>query len=514
MKKIFEIKIMLTLCFAAAFVFYSHFSARAETGSYTSFNIISLPDNDIPYISIVELAETYNVQVLNDPIMLSMTARRGNNSLTIVNQSQTAIYNDTSVNIVFPARLIHGAMYAPVQTFLPLFSNLINGTLEWDEKNKRIDVSGVIYNIDNITLENREGGTLIGISLTEPLKCTDELTDNNWLHLSFADVTCDQESIFANLSSETKTLVEEIRLFQHAGETRFSFRVSDDMESYSIAKSSDPDEILISLRYKRTSEDSGPETGFPEISTREPLVNKELWTIDTVVIDPGHGGKDPGAVGSGGTKEKDIVLKVAKELKKIIDNRKEIKAVLTRDRDVFVPLRQRAAIADNANGKLFISIHANSHRNKRVSGLEVYFLSAAKTESAQLVADRENESILLEDNPGYYSDETDIFSKIFNDMASDVFLKESQYMCKLMLDKARSSTKQINRGVKQAGFYVMLGTQAIMPSVLFEIGYISNSNEETMLRRVSYQKRIANAMYDAIMEFKKQAERDLISRGE
>ena len=187
---------------------------------------------------------------------------------------------------------------------------------------------------------------------------------------------------------------------------------------------------------------------------------------------------------------------------------------MTRDRDVFVPLRQRAAIADNANGKLFISIHANSHRNKRISGLEVYFLSAAKTESAQLVADRENESILLEDNPGYYSDETDIFSKIFNDMASDVFLKESQYMCKLMLDKARSSTKQINRGVKQAGFYVMLGTQAIMPSVLFEIGYISNSNEETMLRRVSYQKRIANAMYDAIMEFKKQAERDLISRGE
>ena len=99
-------------------------------------------------------------------------------------------------------------------------------------------------------------------------------------------------------------------------------------------------------------------------------------------------------------------------------------------------------------------------------------------------------------------------------MASNVFLKESQYMCKLMLDKSRTATKQVNRGVKQAGFYVMLGTQAIMPSILFEIGYISNAEEEKMLKRVSYQKRIANAMYDAIMEFKKQAERDLISRGE
>jgi len=514
MKKIFEVKILITLCFAAAFVFYFHFSVCAENGSSASFNIISLPDNDIPYISIVELAETYNIQVSNDPIMLSMTARRGNDSLKIVNQSQTVLFNNMSVNMMFPARLIQGAMYAPVQTFLPLFSNLINGTLVWDEKNKRIDVSGVMYNIDNITLENREGGTLIGISLTESLKCTDELTDNNWLHLSFADGTCDRENIFANLPSETKSLVEEIRLFQHAGETRFSFRVSEDMESYSIVKSSKPDKILISLRYKRTSDDTTPETVFLEIPSPEPLVNKELWTIDTIVIDPGHGGKDPGAVGPGGTKEKDIVLNVAKELKKIIDARKEIKAVLTRDRDVFVPLRQRAAIADRANGKLFISIHVNSNQNKRISGLEVYFLSAAKTESAQRVADRENASILLEDNPGYYSDKSDIFSKIFSDMASNVFLKESQYMCKLMLDKSRSATKQINRGVKQAGFYVMLGTQAIMPSMLFEIGYISNTNEEKMLRRVSYQKRIANAMYDAIMEFKKQAERDLISRGE
>ena len=239
-----------------------------------------------------------------------------------------------------------------------------------------------------------------------------------------------------------------------------------------------------------------------------------MWIIDTVVIDPGHGGKDGGAVGPGGTKEKDIVLKIAKELKKIIGERKEIKAILTRDRDVFVPLKQRSEIAYNANGKLFISIHANAHPKKGVSGMEAYFLSAAKTESAQRVADLENASIKFEDNPEYYYSNADILTKIRREMASNVYLKESQNICTLLLNNATSATKLSNRGVKQAGFYVMLGTQAIMPSVLFEIGYISNPNEEKILRRVSYQKRLAEAMYDAIIEFKKRAERDLISRGD
>ncbi|HDY88477.1 MAG TPA: N-acetylmuramoyl-L-alanine amidase, partial [bacterium] len=176
-------------------------------------------------------------------------------------------------------------------------------------------------------------------------------------------------------------------------------------------------------------------------------------------------------------------------------------------------LKRRAEIANNANSKLFISIHCNAHKNKRVSGMEIYFLSEAKTESAQRVADLENASIQFEDNPGYYNNILDIHQKILNDMKSNVFLKESQDICKLVLDSSTSSTRQINRGVKQAGFYVMLGTQATMPSILFEIGYISNSKEEKILKRVSHHKRVAQAIYDAIIEFKRRAERDIISKG-
>ena len=500
----------IIILYASALILLLDYTAYTDSGIDESFNIISLPDNKIPYISIVDLAEKYNVQISYDPVMLCMTAIRGENSLRIINRSRTALMNDKAVNMVFPARLIHGAMFAPVSTFLPLFSTIVPGTLSWNDTKKEIKVSGPMYNINNVSFEDRDGGTLIKITLLEPLKFSGKLTENNWLHLTFEEGIYDPVNIFEQPRTD---LVSETRHFQLGGKVRLSFRVSDKMESYTISKNHETDELLISLRYKRIDSLHSLNKDIPYTISPISSINKDVWIIDTVIIDPGHGGKDSGAVGTGGTLEKDIVLKVSSELKKIIDNRKEIKAVLTRDRDVFIPLKQRAAIANRANGKLFISIHCNGHKNKNISGMEVYFLSAAKTENAQRVADLENASIRFEDNPEYYSDISDIQMKILLDMKSNVFLKESQDICKLVLDIASSSTRQQNRGVKQAGFYVMLGTQAAMPSILFEMGYISNSKEEKILRRVSYQKRVAGAIYDAIIEFKKRAERDIISKG-
>ncbi|MFC1490133.1 N-acetylmuramoyl-L-alanine amidase [Candidatus Latescibacterota bacterium] len=501
------------MLFFSATLFSVGNALETDSGGSPSFNVITLPAegsilDNISYVSIIELGDKYNVNILNDPIMLSMTLQRGNDSLTFVNQSSIAVYNNESVNIVFPARMILGTMFVPVHTILPLFSNLINGSISWDDKNKRIDVSGIINNIENIYFDERDNGTIIGIIIKEPLNITHELTDENWLHIVFKNETCDPDSVFSNLSAEKKGIIEEIRLSQNNGETRFSFKVSDAMEKYDVSKSTELGEIQISLRHKRIIEPQEPMTAIPVIPP--PLeLSEDLWTIDTVVIDPGHGGKDPGTVAPDGTYEKDIVLTVAKELKRIIDERKEFKALLTRDRDVFIPLRERAAIADSANGKLFISIHVNGHKNKSASGLEAYFLSEARTEEAQRVADRENASALFEDNPEYYSEESNIFLKIFSDMQSNVFLKESQYMCQLLLDKTSSSTKQKSRGVKQGVYYVLRGTQAVMPSVLFEIGYISNTEEGKLIKRVSNQKRVAQSIYDAIIAFKKQAERDL-----
>ena len=152
--------------------------------------------------------------------------------------------------------------------------------------------------------------------------------------------------------------------------------------------------------------------------------------------------------------------------------------------------------------------------------MEVYFLSAAKTEDARAVAERENASIRYEENLEYYANQfnnsiiPDELKDSYLDMVSNVFIKESQDMCSILLDTTCSATRQQRRGVKQAGFYVMLGTQATMPSVLFEIGFISNPEEEKLLNRSSYQKRLAQAIYDTIIKFKQRHERDLFLRSE
>jgi N-acetylmuramoyl-L-alanine amidase len=305
-----------------------------------------------------------------------------------------------------------------------------------------------------------------------------------------------------------------------------SLIISGEVEQYDITKGAEPGEQLVSLRTRRHLQTvSLPGESRTSASQAQPaapihvVTNKDIWVIDTVVIDPGHGGKDPGALGPKGTREKDIVLDIALELRKIAEKQKDFKVVLTRSDDRFITLQNRASMATKANGKLFISIHANAAKSRSVSGLEVYFLSEAKEESAKRVAERENASVAFEDNPGYYAKLASQFNEnvpkelreIQGDMAYNVFLTESQNMCSILLDSACSATGQGIRGVKQAPFYVMLGTQAAMPSVLFEIGFISNQEEEKLLRRASHRKRLAESIYDSILTFKKLAEKDLIT---
>ena len=487
----------------------------ADSVSYDTFNVIYF--DKVPYISMVDLAETYRVKISYDPFLLSMTAQRGDLKLTLSNHSRTAVLNGSSKNIFLPARLMRGTIFAPVPTFLPIFSELIPGTLTWDEKKRAVMVSGIITTINKVAYEYFSNGTLICISLSEPLKHRVELKQNNWLTVNFTDGSFEPDTLFPGSSSD---LIRDTRCFQHENEAQLAFLISDNVQDFSVAPSANPNEVLISLRKKI---DNIPFThsipaydNYPAM----PELDAQIWRIDTVVIDPGHGGKDPGAIGPKKTKEKDVVLNVAKELKKIIDSHGEIKAVLTRDRDVFLPLHERARIAHKSGGKLFISLHVNSSRSRYAKGMEVFFLSVAKTKDAEEVARRENKSIEMEEDIEFYSQYASFFNgsslsnDIMSEMASKVFLDESQDICSILLDKACSATRFQRRGVKQAGFYVMLGTQAFMPSVLFEIGFISNPEEEKKMRRVSYQKRLAKAIYDSIITFKKKHEGDLFSRSD
>ncbi len=228
------------------------------------------------------------------------------------------------------------------------------------------------------------------------------------------------------------------------------------------------------------------------------------YKLKTVVIDPGHGGKDYGAIGEFG-REKDIVLKIALKLGNYIEeNLPEVKVIYTRKTDVFIPLHERAEIANKNNADLFISIHANSNPSKKPYGTETFAMGQHKTDENLQVAQLENSAILYEENymenyEGFDPNSSESYI-IFNLFQSS-FLDQSIDFAGYIQNEFRDRAQRKDRGVKQAGFLVLWKTT--MPSVLIETGFISNSKEEKYLLSEEGQMYLASAIYRAFRDYKK-----------
>lgn len=231
-----------------------------------------------------------------------------------------------------------------------------------------------------------------------------------------------------------------------------------------------------------------------------------------VVLDPGHGGKAAGTTGTGRyrqTTEKHIVLNVALEVRKLLESKaSDIRVVMTRTRDTDVGLNQRSVIANKAKAHLFVSIHCNSLANvkrdgPKIWGAETYVMSLNKLDDNREIAQKENADILLEENykevyKGF--DPSDPRATISIDLEQAKHLTGSIEMAKMVQKHLASTAGRKDKGVKQAGFWVICYNT--MPSVLTEIGYLSNATEEAFLHSEKGQKQIAQALCDAILEYK------------
>lgn len=238
--------------------------------------------------------------------------------------------------------------------------------------------------------------------------------------------------------------------------------------------------------------------------SRAQKANQDTHTIKTVVIDAGHGGKDPGCHGASAN-EKNVCLSMALKLGEAIKRKfPEVKVVYTRDKDEFVELDDRAMIANKAKADLFICIHANS-ASPAAYGTETFVLGLHRTESQQKVADRENATIYLEDDKGAKYKDFDMSpdALIARQIQLSVFLDHSIKFA----DKLQKEFKKIgryNRGVKQAGFLVLYKTT--MPSVLIETGFLTNPSDEGFIGSTDGQIAMANAMFTAFENYKKELE--------
>jgi N-acetylmuramoyl-L-alanine amidase len=207
-----------------------------------------------------------------------------------------------------------------------------------------------------------------------------------------------------------------------------------------------------------------------------------------VMLDPGHGGKDPGAVGPTGLKEKDVVLTIGRMVREKLSRYRQFEVKMTRDFDVFIPLEERTAMANQGNADIFVSLHINSSSNRRARGISTYVLSRATDREALELAAREN---------GVSVKKLSEVKFIIDDLSTYGRKKESLKLAKTVNDAiGRNISSRHGLGLKQAPFYVLVGAR--MTAVLVETSFISNRKEEARLRRHAYLETIADSVVEAI----------------
>ena len=298
------------------------------------------------------------------------------------------------------------------------------------------------------------------------------------------------------------------------------------LRTYRILTLDHPDRVAVDLFYAQKAAPAKPEIRTDKPSRKAPqekprVVQAPPSSSKTqegvlVVIDPGHGGRDPGTVGRKGTKEKAIVLQISKYLRELIQKRHKARVLLTRTKDVFLDLEKRVKFANTKKrewcGKdmgsnvdttkklrtcLFISIHVNSHPRKSIQGLEIYHFGKASDPRALEVAARENGMRLESDTPPWQF--------IITDSLNDHKIQQSQTLAETANDKLVTTLRKHyrikNHGVKTAPFYVLRFTT--MPSILAEVGFISNATEEKRLRTKGFQKKLAEGIYQGIRSYLK-----------
>lgn len=249
----------------------------------------------------------------------------------------------------------------------------------------------------------------------------------------------------------------------------------------------------------------GPMIGY-FAPTKPPAAEAEAqkrFRIKTIVLDPGHGGNDPGAIGRRThTKEKALTLQLATRLKSILEDA-GVKIIMTRDSDVFIPLPKRSEIANRSGADLFVSVHINASRSRSMRGFECYYLSNATDDNARAIEAFENSSLKIDD--GVSVEHSRPLDKTLWDMTLTEDRIESSELAGYICDSIDESLAIGNRGVRTARFYVIKHTN--IPAVLVEAGYVSNKYEELKLKDPEFLNRIAESVAQGILRYKREYER-------
>jgi len=360
------------------------------------------------------------------------------------------------------------------------FKKKEDSELKDNKTNKNFSITGLI-------LDEKANGTLVRLRSEKRIPSYTSSFKEGILYITLKNSSADVNKMN---KSGGKGVIKEIKAKNVRNNLELQISVTKDYTANEVLNIDNSNDLMITIHNKIFSNKDSSNK------------NKEKWDFDVIVIDAGHGGKDVGAIGINGVREKDINLGVSLKLGRLIEtNMKDVKVVYTRSNDTFVELYKRGKIANEKGGKLFISIHCNStpQRPTNASGFEVYLLRPGRTQEAIQIASRENGVIQYEDNPKRYEKLTDE-NFILVSMAHSSYMKYSEKFSDLLDKQFGNNLNYGSRGIKQAGFYVLVG--ASMPSVLIETGFLTNRKDATYLNSDNGQSKIAESILNAIKNYR------------
>jgi len=482
-----------------------------------STSVRSFTEDGERFISLKDLSTFLSLQYYENAVLQKCELRFDSTVLKFTAENvfvvQTNFSTKRSTVHQLPVNvLLHNGLYfSPAEQTLAIINSLISTPVSISAVVKETHPLTAVPHVMGFDIEERKNGFLLRIHLTS--KVTDAsrtLQVGEWMYVTLPGAVGDTIKLDTTFTSG---ILKRIQPIQTETTLQLSLQIRGKVATSEIVQDQTSNDLLLTLipeeveQKMKESEDSLRRAQALERLRRETASaiakQKNKWKLDVIVLDPGHGGKDPGTIGVIGTREKDITLGIALKLGRLIERYMSgVKVVYTRKTDRFVELYRRGQIANESEGKLFISIHCNSAERKPSSanGFEIYLLRPGKTEDAIRIAEKENAVVQLEND---YEDRYQNLTEenfIILTMAQSAYMKQSERFAELLEETMSAEMEAQRTPVKQAGFYVLVG--ASMPNVLVETGYLSNPKEEKFLRSPSGQQKIAEAILKAIQRFK------------
>ncbi|MBT4808448.1 MAG: N-acetylmuramoyl-L-alanine amidase, partial [Candidatus Marinimicrobia bacterium] len=294
----------------------------------------------------------------------------GNHRIKISGNSSYVLVDEQVYQMPMHAIRTQNDIFLPAEAFFDIVKRTTLPGINYDPRRMVLDIDMKEFTITGVKISQKANGTILRIQTRNKFpegNISSFFHENGWFYLTIVGGLADTTEI---RRSDTRGVVRSIAADQLGETAQLAFQMRAKVQSHELYQSNNPGEIVISLR-----------TPMNNSAARIKRV-KDRWKLDTVVLDAGHGGKDPGTTGRKGTKEKDIALDIVKRVGLLLEKNTKLKVIYTREEDVFIPLWKRTKMANESNGKVFVSVHLNANPNKTAYGFETYLLRPGKTEDA------------------------------------------------------------------------------------------------------------------------------------